>query len=346
MRAIAALAAMTMLAGCARSAAPNASQPGFVPAAAARPRVGIALPLGKCVNMANMLEPPHEGDWGRAIAEDDFAIIKAGGFASVRLPVNFAGHAGAAPPYAIDPVFMARVRHVVDLAMAAKLNVLIEMHGYDGLNTQPSESIARFTALWRQIADAFSDRPDASVWFELANEPHDKVDNANLLSLIKPALAAIRVTNKRRPVIVGGQNYSNVRSLATLPLPDDPYIVPTFHYYDPFEFTHQGASFMANAPPVGRRFGAQADRDQLAANLKIVLDYMARSGRVPFLGEYGAYDDIPHDQRLAYYREVSSAWASIGVQSCAWGYSNSFRLRADHGWIPGMPQAIATTLAQ
>jgi endoglucanase len=31
-------------------------------------------------------------------------------------------------------------------------------------------------------------------------------------------------------VIVGGQNWSGIDSLATLQLPDDPYVVPTFHY--------------------------------------------------------------------------------------------------------------------
>jgi hypothetical protein len=38
---------------------------------------------------------------------------------------------------------------------------------------------------------------------------------------------------------------------------------------------------------------------------------------VPFAGEYGAYDQVPLGQRVAYYRTMSSA--SIAIQGCAWG---------------------------
>jgi endoglucanase len=41
---------------------------------------------------------------------------------------------------------------------------------------------------------------------------------------------------------------------------------------------------------------------------------------------------------------VSAAFASIGIQSCAWGYSNTFRLWVDGpGWIAPLRDAIATT---
>lgn len=364
MRGFVALAALTMLAGCggggssggaapATPATPATPAPAptpapattFTPVAAAKPTAGLALPLGKCVNMGNMLEAPNEGDWGRAIVDEDFTIIKNGGFSTVRVPVRFSGHANTTAPYTINAAFMARVRHVVDTALAAKLNVIIDLHNYDEINSDPAANVQRFTALWQQIADAFKDEPDATVWFELANEPHDKLTNANVSTLFTPALAAIRATNPKRPVIIGGQDYSSLTSLATLPMPNDPYVVPTFHYYDPFDFTHQGATFITNPPPVGRVFGGQADLDALAKNLTTVQNYMAATGRVPFIGEYGAIDDtgISNEQRVLYYHTVTSAWASIGLQSCAWGYSNTFKLRAGNAWVPGMLEGLATT---
>ncbi|GAA0328610.1 glycoside hydrolase family 5 protein [Sphingomonas oligophenolica] len=316
----------------------------YAPAAAARPTTGIALPLGKCVNMGDHLEPPHEGDWGRPIADGDFTIIKQAGFASVRLPVRFSGHALATMPYTIDATFMTRVHHVVDLATAAGLNVIIDMHNDDELYSDPAGNGARFAGLWKLVAADFATAP-ASVWFELANEPHDKLTNANLLTILNPALAAIRLTNPTRPVIIGGEGYSGVGSLATLPMPADPNVVPTFHSYDPFMFTHQGATFITPTPPLGRRFGGPTDIAGLNANLQAVQDYMARTGRVPFLGEYGANDDpaIPVSERINYYGTMSAAYASIGVQSCAWAYTNAFRLRDGGHWIPGMVEALRTT---
>src|SRR4051794_14675592 len=64
--------------------APNS----YAPAAAAHATIGVALPLGKCVNLSNMLEARNEGDWGRAFQDEDAARIRQAGFATVRLPVR------------------------------------------------------------------------------------------------------------------------------------------------------------------------------------------------------------------------------------------------------------------
>ena len=57
------------------------------------------------------------------------------------------------------------------------------------------------------------------MWFELLNEPNTNVNDSNLLTILNPALAHVRATNATRPVIIGGQNWSGVDSLATLTLP-------------------------------------------------------------------------------------------------------------------------------
>src|SRR5205823_6454575 len=128
----------------------------------------------------------------------------------------------------------------------------------EDLSAAPNANRDRSAAVWRQAAAELRDEP-ANVWFELLNEPHNKLTNANLLATLAPSLAAIRETNPIRVVVIGGERWSGVDSLASLTLPDDPNVVPTVHYYDPFEFTHQGASFIHPAPPFGRSFGGAAD---------------------------------------------------------------------------------------
>jgi endoglucanase len=177
------------------------------------------------------------------------------------------------------------------------------------------------------------------------NEPNGALDDSNLKTILAPALAQVRATNPTRPVIIGGQKWSGVPSLATLQLPDDAHLVVTIHTYDPFDFTHQGATWLKPVPPLGRVFGSAADYRGLDANLATVRDYMRSTGRQVFVGEYGANDNpaVPLAQRILYYGTVSSAYASIGVQSCAWAYSNTFKLRDGNGWLPGMVEAIRTT---
>jgi endoglucanase len=317
---------------------------GFVPTAAAEPRTGIRLPVGKCVNMGNHLETADGIDAGRAIVQADFSIIRSAGFNTVRIPVRWSAHALAGAPYTIDAAWMAKVRGIVGWATGAGLNVIVDMHHYDELNANAPAHATRFAEMWRQIGASFASSP-SNVWFELINEPNLTLNDANLVSVLTPALAAIRATNPTRPVIVGGQNTSGVDSLATLALPSDPYIVPTFHDYDPMAFTHQGSTWVGTTYPIGVTYGSAVDLAQVRTNLDKVRAYIARTGRVPFMGEYGAYDiaGVPLSERVKYYGIVSSAYASIGIQGCAWAYTNTFRLREGNAWLPGMIEAIQTT---
>jgi len=301
--------------------------------------------IGACINMGNHLEAPREGDWGRPIAADDFTQIAARGFQTVRLPVRFSNHAATNAPYAIDAAFMTRVEQVVDSARAAGLRVILDLHHYEDpqgdLFTDPAGQTVRFAALWKQVAERFKNK-DGQVWFELINEPHGSLTHANLRSVIDPALREVRLTNPTRPVVIGGEFWSGIASLATLPLPDDAYLVATFHSYDPFNFTHQGAPWVTPALPTGVTYPRGSDAADLAANVQKAKDFIARTGRPVFLGEYGAYEGIPLAQRVTYYGAMHQAYAAAGIDSCAWAYTNTMPLRdpATGTWITQLLTAI------
>ena len=126
-------------------------------------------------------------------------------------------------------------------------------------------------------------------------------------------------------------------------MPDDRFVVPTFHYYDPNNFAFESAPWMN--PARREDWGTDADKAELDASLASLTDYMNRTGRVPFVGEYGAHESKPEAERIEYYRTVSAAFASVGVQSCAWGYDNTFNLyRNGQGWVKGVG-GIAATLS-
>ena len=50
---------------------------------------------------------------------------------------------------------------------------------------------------------------------------------------------------------MGGVFYSSISGLLQLDPPDDPFLVATFHFYEPFAFTHQGATWVSSVPPLG-----------------------------------------------------------------------------------------------
>lgn len=320
---------------------------GYTLAPAATPLTGKALPLGKCVNMGGMLERVNEGDVGgnRPIRDEDITAIRAAGFDTIRLPVRYSLRTATEAPYTIDAALMARVRHLVDTAVKANLNIIIEIHNYAEVQKSPTTEVERFVAIWKQIAEAHRD-DGPRVWFELLNEPGDEFWNKlSTWQIFTPAIREIRKTNPTRPIIVAGNYGSGVQSLATFEMPlEDPNLFPTFHFYDPMEFTHQGATWTKLRYPLGRRL-SDSDRASIDLAVSKVKDYMNRTGRVPFLGEYGAFDidGISVEDRVKYYGWVSAAFASIGVQSCAWSFTNGFSLYTKTGWIPGMVDAIQTT---
>jgi endoglucanase len=300
-----------------------------------------SLPVGACINMGDQLEARSETAHGGArIEAADFMRIRAAGFTTVRIPVRWSNKTGEGPDYAIDPKWMARVTEVVDQALAANLNVILNDHHFDALDADPAANSAKLAAMWTQIAAHFADRPPAHLWFEIENEPHDKLTNAILKETLAPALEAIRASNPERPVVIGGDNWSGIDSLATLELPDDANVYPTFHYYEPFEFTHQGAGWVQPKPPtLGRVYGSAEDAQRLVTDTAKIRAYIARTGLVPFMGETGAYDaHIPLEQRVQYTRAVHDAFTPLGVGICGWAYTNTFPYydHAARRWLPGM----------
>ena len=336
------------------TAAPAGSAPkvayGYTLAAAAPAPQGVALPIGKCIGMGSTLDLDVEGQYRRAILDSDFTNIKSAGFTTVRIPVKFSAHSANITPYTIDPAFLARVKYITDVAVRSGLNVIIDMHNFTDIMSNPSGNAIWFNEMWRQIGMTLKDEP-SSVWFELLNEPTGNMNNQkSIWTFYNPAIAAIRANNPTRTIIVANRGSStalgsSVDSLADFDFPHDPNIVPTFHTYDPMQFTHQGATWVVPIIPYGRTYGTPDDLAALNANVAKVKSFIARTGRVPFLGEYGVMSDpeVPLSERTKYYGTVSAAYASIGVQSCAWSYRNGFIFYDDAtGWVPGMVDSLQT----
>ena len=330
--------------GCAAAPPPNLDLTGaFTPAPAAQPLTGPRLELGKCINLSNMLDAPHEGDWGRPFEDADIARIADKGFTAIRLPARFSAHAQERPPYTIDPAFMERVAHIVDLASARGLAVIVDLHHYEEIHEDPTGHTARLAALWTQIGRRFADAPD-TVSFELLNEPTGKIVADNLLTVIGPALAEVRKTNPTRVVVIDGPLWAGLDAMLTSPFPDDPYAVPTFHYYSPVNFGFPEADWLT--PKSRDDFGRPEDLELIRADLGKVQAYIERTGRVPFVGEYGAWVTRPLAEREEFYETLSEAFASLGIDSCAWGYTNTFELWDDEkvAWRGEIADRIAAPL--
>ncbi len=200
--------------------------------------------LGRGVNLGNALEAPYEGAWGITLKEEYFQLIKDAGFNSIRMPVRWSAHAKTEPPYTIDPKFFERIDWAINCAISRNLPIIVNMHHFMELYTEPLANKERFMALWQQIAEHYKDYPDALL-FEIYNEPDDALTPQMWNEWLKESLAVIRKNNPNRTIVIGSANDSWITYLKLLELPeDDRNIIVTVHHYFPHEFTHQGAPWM------------------------------------------------------------------------------------------------------
>jgi endoglucanase len=282
--------------------------------------------LGRGINIGNALEAPREGQWGVTLKAEYFKAIRDAGFATVRLPIKWSAHAKTTAPYTIDPAFFRRIDWAVEQALANKLNIILNVHHYDEMDARPDEQLPRFVALWEQIAEHYKDSPEG-VYFELDNEPHDKLDEAQWNAVLPKLLAAVRKTNRARPVIVGPARWNGIRALGKLELPkEDRHLIVTVHCYDPFEFTHQAAPWAKGSDKWrGRKWtGSDAEKTALRKTLDVAADWGKKHDRPIFLGEFGAFQVADMESRARWTRFLAREAEARGFSWAYWEFCSGF----------------------
>jgi endoglucanase len=276
--------------------------------------------LGRAINLGNALEAPREGEWGVVLQAEYFRLIKEAGFASVRIPVRFSAHAQAAAPYTLAPAFLERVDWAVQQATDQGLNAILDMHHYEELMTNPQEQRERFLALWQQLAEHYKSAP-ASVYFELLNEPNGPLSAGSAWNeLIAAAIPLIRQTNPDRTIIVGPGRWNSIGMLFDLRLPaEERNLIVTVHYYDPFQFTHQGAEWVEGAEHwLGTTWeGNEFEQHAIQASFAEADTWARKNARPLFLGEFGAYSQAEMAARARWTAFVAR---QAEARSWSWAY--------------------------
>jgi endoglucanase len=277
--------------------------------------------LGKGINFGNALDAHAEG---LRLTEAHFDAVRAAGFDTVRLPVRWSGHAAEHAPYTIDDAFLARVDWAVDRALDRGLNLVLNVHHYDELQSDPDGHTARFLGLWEQIAARYAARPDL-LHLELLNEPHAVLVPQRWNALLAEALATVRDTNPDRAVIVGSARANDIGALPDLRLPDDDRLIVTVHYYAPFEFTHQGATWVPDTERwLGTSWGTEADRAAVVSDLDAAARWAAAHDRPLFLGEFGAYSKADMPSRLRWVEFVRTQAERLAMSWAHWDFATDF----------------------
>ena len=305
--------------------------------------MAAGITLNRGVNLGNMLEAPHEGDWGLTVKEKYFDVIKDAGFDFVRLPVRWSAHASQEPPYTIDPEFLGRVDQVINWALEQDMAIIVDFHHYEEIMKDPEKNKDRYLDIWRQLGEHYKDSP-SNVLFELLNEPFDQLNASLWNEYLAGSLAIVRETNPEREVIVGPVGWNAYDQLSTLELPSDEHLIVTFHYYLPFHFTHQGAEWVDGSTPwLGTTWEVtEAEKAEITAHFDEAAGWAQERNLRVLLGEFGAYSKAPRDLRVRWTAFVRGEASRHGFAWAYWEFASDFGIYnpASKAWRQDLLNAL------
>jgi endoglucanase len=327
-------------------------------------------------NLGNYLEAPPGQDWGVTVSADEFALMKREGFDHVRVPIGWHHYAGAGPDFALSSNIFARADFVITNALAGKLAVLINIHQFNELDNDPAGQTDKFVALWKQIAAHYEKFPE-TLAFELDNEPHNNATTSAMNPIYAKAIAEIRKTNPRRTIFAGPGRWNQISELKNLILPPDDNLIVTVHCYEPFNFTHQGATWAGAevrslkniqfpgppAKPYVPEPSAQLSggvRDWIeryntlptnqnpssplafTEQLKLARDWSDYYGRPVHVGEFGCYTTADSESRARFYETFRRECEKDKIGWAIWDWSAGFRYwdKQRNQPMPGMREAL------
>ena len=275
-----------------------------------------------------------------------FTEIRRAGFDFVRLNLQAFRHMDAQDR--LEPAWLAKLDDVVRHAQQAGLGVIIDEHDFNACSTDIETCRTRLSAFWRQVAPRFAKAP-RNVAFELLNEPHDNLNGEPWNRLLAEELAIVRKTNPTRIVVVGPTHWNSLKDLPLLKLPADPNLLVTFHYYEPFGFTHQGATWagdwVKNLHDV--KWGTPQERAAIAVDFDQVATWARTNRRPVLLGEFGAYDKsgTPIELRAAYTSADRCEAERRGFGWAYWQFEGDF-IAWDmkvNAWVKPIKDALVPT---
>ena len=174
----------------------------------------------------------------------DIALIEKMGFDHCRLSID-AGPLVAWEQAGTETPFMSELDRVVKDMLDHHLSVIIDIHPTSEFKAtlfQGMDGVNDFAALWRRVAAHFAPVDPEHIFFEILNEPEQN-DPYRWQGIQATIVQAIREVAPENTIIASGAHWSGLQDLLVLEPLSDKNVIYTFHDYEPFPFTHQGATW-------------------------------------------------------------------------------------------------------
>ena len=282
-------------------------------------QMGRGLNLGNVLsapiegNWAEVVEQQYFIDVATAgftnvrIPMDFFGARTTGNTSGYSSAAGTAGnYTGTADNYIVSSNYLDRIEQVIEWSLNQGLVTIIDFHGSnlksefiytfdvgeseytDPTSARRAADNQKYRAIWVQIANRFKDYSE-NLLFEVINEPYFHMSAADMNALNSDILTIIRGSGgsngTRNIIITGGGKTSHEAPTEIDPniISGDRYVIATFHYYQPFDFTSSSADARD-----AESWGIDAEKIELTDRFDVVFSWAASNNIPIFLGEFGA----------------------------------------------------------
>lgn len=298
----------------------------------------------------------QEDHFKNYVTESEAKFMREMGLTHVRLCLQ--------PKVVMDPLNgavrdenAAHVDAAIERFHRAGLMVVVDLHNEDRpaeLNPDWQESFVRF---WSEFAGRLKHFDPELTLFEIINEPVFAGKENEWNALNAQLAAAIRKSAPRHTIMTSGPNWGGIDGLKKLKLLADSNVVYSFHCYDPFTFTHQGATWasaevkplrevpypsspQAVAPllpglsdhPASQKMLEKYGRDnwnktKLAARFKQGIEWGLQNKVPLYCGEFGVFPSFAKaEHRANWFRDFGEVLAENQIGWAVWGWDEGFGL--------------------
>ncbi len=298
------------------------------------------------------------------ISQDDIKRISTWGLDHVRLPVDC--EAIETEDGIINEDGFLYISTCLEWCKKYGLRMILDIHkaaGYtcnnafnEANNLFKNEALQRrFVGIWAELARRYGNEKDAVV-FELLNEVVEADYSEPWNKLARKAIETIRQYAPETQIIIGGIEWNSVRAVALLDEPYDDTIIYTFHFYEPFAFTHQNASWVPETKGFAIEYPATIEDYRKAAEIigekaafifkndvkemglplleQLIMEAVTvaeQRGAALYCGEYGVIDQASAQSTLAWYRDMHRLFEKYHIGRAAWSYKEmDFGIEGKH----------------
>lgn len=322
-------------------------------------------PLSKGVNLSNWFNDySNHAEFAERFTDKHFETLQQLGFTYVRIPIGETILFNEHNPSQLNAVNLqyvdAAVQRAVDHGLAVTLNYHPLTTNFEKTlptNTANQDKLAEY---WKAVANHFKKFSKTQVFFEVYNEPHVASDGSMFISktwweaVQLKFIRAIRQATPDHFVIVGGESWNGIDGLKLLSPYKQNNVVYNFHFYDPFVFTHQGASWagdaMAKLKGVPYPSSPEAvqpildtatdqevidmvtwygqetwNKAKLAANVQRAVEWGATHNAGLICNEFGSYMlNAPRESRLNLIRDIREVLEENNIGWAMWEMDEGF----------------------